>query len=248
MLTNDRSKLIGVIDAGTGIRTLGKAILDGKIPDTDHILLAVTHFHWDHIQGLPFFEPAYNRETKMAVFAPHNSMGTDDLRDIFERQMQKTYFPVQLDSMGAEMKFFTAEEFTSYLSFENTIDFTYRLHNHPGGAFSYRLEAEGKSIVICTDLEHGEEVDPQVVEFCAGADLLIHDAQYTDEELKNHRGWGHSSYSQAIECAQRAGVTELIFTHHDPDHDDDFLEQMEAECRQIFPRCAMAREGMEIII
>ncbi|MBX2815545.1 MAG: MBL fold metallo-hydrolase [Saprospiraceae bacterium] len=248
LLTNDRSKLIGIIDAGTGIRKLGKEIMKGTIPKTDHIMLAMTHFHWDHIQGLPFFDPAYEPDTKIAIFSPHHQMQKDELRGIFERHMQEDYFPVQLSAMGSEIRFFTEEEYSSYLSFERSIEFTHRMHNHPGGACSYRLSANGKSLVVCTDLEHGEELDPEVVAFCKDADLLIHDAQYTDEELPSHRGWGHSSYSQAIACAEQAGAKQLVLTHHDPNHDDDFLEHMETQCKLRFPRCVMAREGMEIMV
>lgn len=248
LLTNDRSNLIVIFDAGTGIRLLGKEIEKGTIPDTKYILLAFTHFHWDHIQGLPFFNPAYNSGKKIALFSPHQQMKDKELKKIFEMQMQKEYFPVQLNNMGAELKFFTAEEYRSYLNFESTVQFSYCLHNHPGGAFSYRMEANGRSVVVCTDLEHGETIDQGVVAFCKNADLLIHDAQYTDEELITHRGWGHSSYSQAIECAVQANVKQLIFTHHDPNHDDTFLEEMEKKYQQEFPNSRIAREGMEIFV
>ncbi len=248
LLINDRSNMLAIFDAGTGIRKLGKEISSGKLPDTKFIFLAFTHFHWDHIQGLPFFEPAYNENKKIALFSPHEAMKDVELQRIFETQMQKEYFPIQLKNMGAELKFFTAEEYQTYLNVDYRIKFTNRLHRHPGGAFSYRMDAGGRSVVICTDLEHGETIDQKVVEFCRDADLLIHDAQYTDEELEAHRGWGHSSYSQAIACAKQANAKKLIFTHHDPDHNDDFLAIMEKKCQQEFPNCAMAREGMEILV
>lgn len=248
LLTNNRENLIVIFDAGTGIRKLGKEIVEGKIPNTEFILIAFTHFHWDHIQGLPFFDPAYDQTKKIVLFSPHQEMEDEELKKIFEIQMQKEYFPVQLKNMGAEMRFFTAEEYRSYLNFEKTVDFNYRLHNHPGGAFSYRMETEGRSVVICTDLEHGEAIDQEVVAFCQNADLLIHDAQFTDEELKQHLGWGHSSFSQAIECARLANVKQLILTHHHPDHNDDFLTTMELKCQEAFPNCKLAREGMEILV
>lgn len=248
LLNNDRHKTIVSFDAGTGIRQLGKDIMNGVIPDTENIWLIFTHFHWDHIQGLPFFDTAYNAQKKIGVFFPHHKMKSEELKNIFELQMQPEYFPVPLDKMGAEFNFFTAEEYQSELEIDGNVGFKYRLHNHPGGAFSYRMEAMGKSFAICTDVEHGEDIDMNVVAFCKDVDLLIHDAQYTDEELHSHRGWGHSSYSQAIEVAKLANVKQLIFTHHDPDHNDDFLEKMEAECQQLFPNCRMAREGMEIFV
>lgn len=247
-LLNDRSKMIVVFDAGTGIRALGKDIINRKIPNTENIFLVFTHFHWDHIQGLPFFDPAYNPKQKISVVSPLKSMKVSRLKNIFEVQMQKEYFPVQLDKMGAEFQFFNTEEYKTHFKIEEHIQFTYRPHNHPGGAFSYRMEANGRSVVICTDLEHGESVDEKVVEFCRDADLLIHDAQYTDEELKSHRGWGHSSFSQAVEVAKLAHVKHLIFTHHDPDHDDEFLQEIESQYQRSFPNCAVAKEGMEMMV
>ena len=248
LLVNDRSKLILIIDAGTGIRLLGKDILQGKLPHTANIFLVLTHFHWDHIQGFPFFEPAYSANQNIGIFSPHQKMKVNQLKNIFEVQMQQEYFPVQLKEMGANFQFFTTDNYRSQLQIEEYITFSYRMHNHPGGAFSYRMEAEGRSIVICTDLEHGETIDQEVVEFCRDADLLIHDAQYTDEELIHHRGWGHSSYSQALEVARQANVKRLILTHHDPDHNDEFLLEREKECQKIFPACTLAREGVDLLI
>ena len=120
--------------------------------------------------------------------------------------------------------------------------------NHPGGSFGYRVEDKEKSLVVCTDIEHGNSVLPDIVEFCKDADLLVHDAQYTNEELQTHRGWGHSSFDQAIEVAERAGVKKLVITHHDPEHNDAFLAKIERECQKRYLNCVLAREGMEIIL
>ena len=248
LLINDRSELILAIDAGTGIRQLGKDILSGKIPNTEAIWIIFTHFHWDHIQGLPFFDPAYDPNQRIGIFSPHREMKQEQLKQIFEVQMKSEYFPIPLSKMGGEFDFITLEEYKSRLDADGMVKFSHRLHNHPGGAFSYRMEAKNKVFVVCTDIEHGENIDMEVVEFCRDADLLIHDAQYTDEELKAHQGWGHSSYSQAIEVAKLANVKQLIFTHHDPDHDDAFLSKMELHCQSIFPNCMMAKEGMEILL
>ena len=102
--------------------------------------------------------------------------------------------------------------------------------------------------MICTDIEHGNSILPEIVEFCKGADLLVHEAQYTSEELESHRGWGHSSYDQALEVAEKAGVKTLAITHHDPEHDDKFLTKIEKECQKRFSNCVLARENMEIVI
>jgi ribonuclease BN (tRNA processing enzyme) len=118
-------------------------------------------------------------------------------------------------------------------------------HNHPGGAYTYRFEHQGKVLVFCTDIEHGERLDPTIVQLATEADLLIHDAQYTPDELRHKKGWGHSSWEQAIEVAKRAGVKQLALTHHDPDHNDEFLLRVEDECQRHFPHVVLAREKME---
>jgi ribonuclease BN (tRNA processing enzyme) len=162
--------------------------------------------------------------------------------------MQTQYFPVQLDKMGAQFEFLKVEDASKHFAGVNNVETTVtsQRHNHPGGAYGCRIERNGKVLVICTDVEHGEEIDPQVVELSRGADLLVHDAQYTAEELRTHRGWGHSSFDQAMQVAEMAGVKRLAMTHHDPEHDDDFLLRMEKLCQGRFPNTQFAREGMEI--
>jgi ribonuclease BN (tRNA processing enzyme) len=125
---------------------------------------------------------------------------------------------------------------------------TAQKHNHPGGAYSFRFERKGKVLVVCTDVEHGEQIDSRLVELARGADLLVHDAQYTAEELQNRRGWGHSSFDQAMQVAEMAGVKSLALTYHDPEHDDEFLLRIEKLCQERLPNALLAREGMEISI
>jgi ribonuclease BN (tRNA processing enzyme) len=174
------------------------------------------------------------------------------LEDIFKTQMQKRYFPVQLSRMGADFNFMllkkTSKVFVTKDTNPRPVVVKTNKHNHPGGAFGYRIELDGKVMVFCTDIEHGDEISEDVVNFSKDADLLIHDAQFTDEELKEKSGWGHSSFSQAIEVAERANVKSLGLTHHDPDHDDSFLRQMEKKCQARFKDCFLAREKMEIEI
>ena len=121
-------------------------------------------------------------------------------------------------------------------------------HNHPGGALSYRLERNGKVIVLVTDIEHENGISQATVDLARDCDLLIHDAQYTTEELATKKGWGHSSYEQAIEVARLSGAKHLVMTHHDPNHNDDFLMNMEKECQSVFANCALARERMEVSV
>ena len=236
---------LGIIDAGTGIRNLGKDIYRNYSPIPKQIIIAFTHFHWDHIQGFPFFDPAYDPQFDIDLMAMGVGRKVQDLKEVFATQMKKEYFPVPLEKMGGNFGFTLLDRMEDIINFSKV---TCISHNHPGGAYSYRLERDGKVITICTDIEHGESIDPRIVELAKDADLLIHDAQYTVEELEKHKGWGHSSYEQAIQVAEMAGVKQLAMTHHDPDHDDDFLKKMEKECQDRFSDCVLARERMEFVI
>ncbi len=245
------SNNIAILDAGTGIRELGKDIIESGHKQ-DEIFIAFTHFHWDHIQGFPFFEPAFNKKQKINLLALGWGKHITCLKDIFKTQMQKEFFPIQLEKMGARFRFMLLDEtkkvFKTKVKKPKPVIVKTNKHTHPGGAYGYRIELDGKAMVFCTDVEHLNSIDEKVVKLAAGADLLIHDAQYTDEELKKKKGWGHSSFSQAIEVAERANVKMLALTHHDPDHDDAFLRKMEKKCQQRFKDSFLARERMEIAI
>ena len=238
---------VAIIDAGTGLRNLGRD-LRAIGHKQQEIRIAFTHFHWDHIQGFPFFAPAYDPKQKITLLTLGRDQTITDLREIFEVQMQAEYFPVQLDRMGANFEFLQIAAASEHFSGINNVAtvVTAQRHNHPGGAYSFRIERNGKVLVVCTDVEHGEQIDPRLVELARGADLLVHDAQYTAEELQKRRGWGHSSFDQAMQVAEMAGVKRLALTHHDPDHDDEFLERIEKLCQERFPNAVLAREGMEI--
>jgi phosphoribosyl 1,2-cyclic phosphodiesterase len=232
-----------IMDAGTGIRKLGKDIGTGKVEAGKEIGLGFTHFHWDHIQGFPFFEPAYNPNSKIQI-STAGKRKILNLKDIFSTQMQSIYFPVQLENMGAQIEFEKIE--ANVLVGEKGAIVRVADLQHPGGCIGIRFEINNKSVVFCTDVEHSNGIDENVVNLSMNADVLIHDAQYTDEELKTHKGWGHSSYNQAIEVAVKAKVKQLIITHHDPDHDDDFLRAMERKCQERFEDLIFARDNYEI--
>mgnify|MGYP000173557994 FL=1 len=242
-ITRDNGR-IAILDAGTGIRQLGRDLVENGFHQNE-VFIGFTHFHWDHIQGFPFFSPAYDHGMVINILAMGKDRGINDLEEIFKGQMQPEYFPVPLKSMGAKFNFLQLDQN------EITINrATVRVikQNHPGGSFGYRMEDNGKVFVFCTDLEHGDAALPEIIEFCKGADLLVHEAQYTAEELKVHKGWGHSSYEQALEVAEKAGVKKLAITHHDPEHNDTFLTKLEKECQKRFANCVFARENMELTV
>ena len=232
-----------IMDAGTGIRNLGKDIMGGKTDVGEEINLGFTHFHWDHIQGFPFFAPAYSKDSKIEISTAGRTE-IHNLKDIFSTQMQSIYFPVQLENMGAQILFEKYE--TNKIIGKKGALVSITEVNHPGGCIAVRFQANKKSITFCTDLEHTNGIDENVVQLAMNTDVLVHEAQYTDEELMSHKGWGHSSYSQAIEVAERCNVKQLFITHHDPDHDDEFLRKMEKKCKGRFKDLIFARDNLEI--
>ena len=236
---------IVIFDAGTGIRNLGKEIITQGI-NQNVINIIFSHFHWDHIQGFPFFAPAYNKNQKLGMLVMGKERKFKDLKGIFSMQMQREFFPVELDAMGAQFEFLRlGNKKTLYGATGSVIP---QYHKIPGGSYGFRMQDESCVLVICTDLEHINGIDENIVNLARNADLLIHDGQYTADEYKKFKGWGHSTWEQAVEVAIRANVKRLIITHHDPDHNDDFLESMEKECKEAFPDSIFAKEGMEVLV
>jgi phosphoribosyl 1,2-cyclic phosphodiesterase len=234
---------VAILDAGTGIRKLGMDLMAKGPPQEGTTFLALSHFHWDHIQGFPFFAPAYDPRRHFTISAFGREGQVKDLKSIFAGQMQEEYFPIPLEEMGATFEFLESGCDSYDIGLTRIV--SYR-HRHPGGAYTYRIEHFGKVMVFSTDIEHGDAIDPNIVKLATEVDLLIHDAQYTPEELRHKKGWGHSSWEQAIEVAKRAGVKRLALTHHDPDHNDEFLTRVEEQCQKRFDHVVLAREKMAI--
>lgn len=245
-ILREKVNRIAILDAGTGIRKLGKEIIEEEV-NQNIINIVFSHFHWDHIQGFPFFLPAYNPMQKIGILAMGRQGKVNDLKGIFSKQMQEEYFPIQMETMGAQFEFFSYgdKEVIQGARVRSIPQF----HKTSGGSYGFRLDDEGASLVVCTDLEYINGIDPDIVEFARDADLLIHDGQYTNEEYQSkYKGWGHCTWEQAVEVALRANVKRLIITHHDPDHDDEFLDVLEKQCQKILPNSLFAKEGMEVSV
>ncbi len=233
-----------VFDAGTGIRKLGDAMLaEGSSEAT----ILLSHLHWDHIQGLPFFVPAYLPSTKLEIVG--SAHGVSSLGDALARQMSAPVFPVRHEDLGAQI---ALREVKAGQSFEvaGARVRTAKL-NHPGGVLAYRVEHEGRSVVYATDTEHYACVDPVLKTLAEGADVLIYDAQYTPEEYsgasgRSRVGWGHSTYVAAAEIARAAGVRKLVLFHHDPQRTDAGVADVERRTRELFAQTIAAREGLSI--
>ncbi len=229
-----------VLDAGTGLRNLGNKMLARK--DPLDVTLLLSHYHWDHIQGLPFFVPIYMKDTRMKIIG--QKAGVVGAREALFHQMQAPVFPVRLDEVGARIE--TQELSPGQSIQDGGAKITAMKLNHPGGVLAYRVECRGKSVVYATDTEHYACVDPALVALAAGADLLIYDAQYTPEEYPRKVGWGHSTYVAGCEVAKAAGVGALALFHHDPLRTDQGVKEIEARAQELFPRAFAAKEGMSI--
>ena len=237
-----------IFDGGTGIRVLGQSLL-AKTPVQGHLFF--THSHWDHIQGFPFFIPAFIKGNEFHIYgaiAPDGSTIEKRLND----QMRHPNFPVPLQIMGADLHFVDigigeAVKLDSGVVIENA------LLNHPGQAIGYRVNWNGHAVAYVTDTEHfPDRLDPNVLALADQADVLIYDATYTDEEYHSPKtskvGWGHSTWQEAVKVAEKAQVKTLVIFHHDPLHDDNFLDQKGRDVAAAFPQGIMAREGMTIQI
>ncbi len=237
---------IGILDAGTGIRKLGDDFATRSIEQYDNIFIGLSHTHWDHIQGFPFFKPAYDPRRCFTISCYRGGQETSNLQHVFATQMQRDYFPVPVDKMGATLVFWQPD--TNDFTTASGVNIKALKHSHAGDAYSYRITEGETALVYCTDIEHVDGIDPRVVAFARDADLLIHDAQYTPEELKDKKGWGHSSWEQAVAVAGEARVRKLALFHHDPEHNDALLSSLEKECQRAFSNSFFAREGSEIEI
>lgn len=240
---NDGS--IVILDAGTGLIALGKKLLEEfqnkKIPK---IYLFLSHIHWDHIYGFPFFALNFIPGTEINIYGPLQQ--EISLKNLLLNSMQFQYCPIRFSQLPSIINFIEIAEGRYNDIVPNMIIETCS-HIHPGGAYSYRIEADGKVFVFHTDVEHfPSRLDRRVVNISRDADLMIHDAQYLQSELSKYAGWGHSSAEQAIRVAVQAGVKQLGLTHHDTNRTDDEINQMEIDAQTQFSNSFYCREGMTI--
>jgi phosphoribosyl 1,2-cyclic phosphodiesterase len=231
-----------VLDAGTGLRSLGNHVLASGGGAPLAMTLLLSHYHWDHIQGLPFFVPVYMRDTSLTIVGGQN--GVTSVRETLERQMSAPVFPVRLDEVGARIGTREVKPGEAFDVGEATV--RVGRGNHPGGVVAYRVEHEGRSVVYATDTEHYACVDPALRALCEGADVLIYDSQYTPEEYRGKVGWGHSTYVAGAELAAAAGVGTYVLYHHDPMRSDSGVAEIESRARGLFASSVAAREGLVI--
>jgi phosphoribosyl 1,2-cyclic phosphodiesterase len=248
---NDGTLIIA--DAGSGIRRLGTRLLAEE--ELTELYLFVTHAHWDHLTGFPFFRPAYL--SKYRIHVRGGPRAKRSLAKYLERQMEPPFFPVPFKAMKAAFDFTGGDPRRTSIGSAEIIPI--RL-NHPGGGYGFKLIEDNRAFVFLPDneldltYEHGMTKE-EYIDLCRGAALLMHDAQYTDDEYESSKvGWGHSKLSSTVDLGIRAGVQHLGMFHHDPDHTDDEIDGYVALCRNHVRQagskvqCFGAKEGMEIIV
>jgi phosphoribosyl 1,2-cyclic phosphodiesterase len=238
-----------IFDAGTGIRSLGLELARQAPLDID---IYFTHTHLDHLSGLTFFAPLFDKRNSVRMWAGHLEPPYN-LKKVVSNLMQAPIYPVTLEIFQASVSFI---EFAAgdTLSCGPVVMRTAPL-NHPNGATGYRIEHGGKSICYITDTEHREGgLDKTIVELCRGADLMIYDSSYTDEEYPRYKGWGHSTWQEGMRVADAAGVGTLAIFHHDPSHDDAFMDDVAKKAAALrpgsapggLPRVVVAHEGLTL--
>jgi len=246
----DESPQVIILDAGTGIRELGLDLM--KKHERMKLTVLLSHFHWDHIQGIPFFKPLYSEETECTFIG--SDMVHSNIEHCLLRAIGPPFFPVTFDAFKAAVRFVDVGEGPLKIG---PVSVNLIPVHHPGGAVAWKITCRGRSLVYMTDNEISlaapSERYQDLLTFSHGADVLIHDAQYTPEEYAMKKGWGHSSCTAAVRYAMDCGARWLVLFHHDPGHDDATLDGMVARCREMLVaegspavECVGGREGLEM--
>ena len=239
------SNEILIFDGGTGIRLLGKELEQafGDRPIHGHIFFS--HFHLDHIQGIPFFRPLYNPNNHFTFYFA-GRRDANLVVDALSGMIANPYFPVNISKLPCARKYVDLVEGT--FSVADTKILVLPL-DHPQGCVGYRIAQDGKVISYCTDVEHGSDwSDRNMQTLAKDADMFIVDSQYTPDELLDHTGWGHSSWKQAIETGIAAGAKKIVLYHHDPYHEDTAVEEILRLAQKLHPDVIAAREGLEVTV
>lgn len=251
-----------ILDAGTGIIPLGRELVKKQNLE---LLILFSHLHHDHTQGFPFFVPAYIPKAKLHIYGPGGTAET--VKHVLEHNQSSDTFPISLRDMASnkDIQSLRESQVIVWESAQNGYEdgvrvyesspspspeaVVIRIHKsyaHPGSVYHYRIEYQGKSVVYATDTEGYVGLDRKLIQFSRDADVLIHDAQYSDEDYISKQGYGHSTATMAGQVAASAETGQLILFHHDPSYADDWVAAQEGAAKSIFPDSCAAFEGLEI--
>ncbi len=231
-IVEDR-KAIAFIDAGTGLA----AYRSYGVKLSSSVGVFLTHYHWDHIQGLSMLDELWKGACAVSVWGP------DDPHAALTSSIRPPFFPVAI----ADVMSVRFEPMADPIELGGLTISAFPVH-HPQGGIGYRIEGPERTVSIVTDHESGSDIDATIADHIAGSDVLIHDAQYLPDEAEAHRGWGHSTYLDAIASAEKAGASELILTSHDPSRTDAAINVMMADVRRLFPSAIASSQGLEVSI
>lgn len=229
-----------LFDAGSGLLPASRAMLSDGVKSYN---LFFTHCHYDHIIGLPFFFPIYMPDTRVQIWAGHLD-GTMTTRQMMDAFIQPPWFPVRMDICRAHLEFHDFSAGDTLTMIPGLTMKTGKL-NHPGNATGYRLEWQGRTLAIITDTEHepGAALDPNVLELIQGADLVLYDCMYVDDEMERHRGFGHSTWQHAIRLAQAADVRQIGFVHHSPLRTDEEIDEIGRQAAELMDGAFPVADG-----
>lgn len=257
-----------ILDGGYGIIELGQEL--SKTGKNINALILLSHIHMDHIQGLPFFKPLHNKSSKIKIFGL--CADNENLKDVLSNALFGRSFPLNLSEINCDLSIENfsedniivlrengdilpdvAENINNIkLSCEDVLISSYKTFSHPKeGSLSFKIQYQGKTLVYATDIENSVD-DEKFIEFAKNADVLIHDAQYTDKEYNcetsSKKNYGHSTFETAIQSLKKAEGKELVFFHYDPNYNDEILSGLEEKYTKILPDCKFAKENLEIIL
>ena len=238
--THDNNLII--LDMGTGLKRLGNNIInDASYPK--NITIVLSHHHLDHLHGFLMFAPLFDSSYKINIYSRRSR--NKGLEEVFNTFLQPEIWPVKLDDLQADISFIDLDENDIIINNDTTISNS--LHAHPNGAYSIKIKILDKILTYSTDCEHPKEgLNQNVINFAEESDILIHDAQYTPEDLKKYKGWGHSSWENAVDVAVRSNSKKLILFHHSPDYSDDALDEIERKAKLHFSHVISAKQGLTL--
>ncbi len=234
-----------IFDGGTGLRLLGNHFAQ---TDLHQAYIFFSHFHWDHIQGFPFFMPVYNPKNSFVLFGENKLANT--LEETLSGQMAQPNFPVALKQLPGRLTFEHTES-NAQFTIGNDITIQTCPLNHPSGATSFKITYKNKVFVYASDHEHTDKLDERLVQHSENADVLVYDSTYTEEEYygvtgQSKKGWGHSTWNEGVKVAKAAKAKKFVLFHHDPLHDDKFISSIEKKAKKAHKDSIAAHEGLEI--